>query len=93
MVWNSNKQIVSVREKESSPSAACSVDLTDALVGVGVSLLNDVNFACSADRIDAMALAVIKDVIRIAGYSDAGNNLARVGVKNHELRWDAAPDN
>src|ERR1700693_4151256 len=77
MTGNSDKQSVSLRHKKSSASAIRRANLSEGLIGVCFSLLDDVDLARAAYRVDATALAVVKEIIGIAGDVDAGDHIAR----------------
>src|SRR5436309_14863816 len=89
---DSNKQSVAFRNKKSGASALRRVDLRQSFIVVCVGLLDDVDLARAADRVNAMTLTVIKDIVRIAGDVDLRNHVARIFVEDDKLRWHAASD-
>ncbi len=84
-MWNSYEHGVAFRNEKSGAGSIRRVDLTGAFVGVCISLLDDVDLSRAADRVDAMALAVIEDVVGIAGDIDLCNHVARFGVEHDKL--------
>src|SRR5213594_4428340 len=73
---NSDKQIISFRHEKPSASAIRRVNFSEGFIGVCVSLLDDVDLARATYRVDPMALAVVKDIIGIAGDADARDHVA-----------------
>src|SRR5207248_6945711 len=90
---DSNKQSVSFRNKKPGPSALRSVDFGQSFIVVCVDLLDDVDLASATDRINAMTLTVVEDVVGIAGDIDLCSNIARIGVEHDELGRQTAPNN
>ena len=89
---NSYKQHVAFRNKKSGACASSCVDVGGCFVAARISLLDDVDLTRAADRVDAMALAVVENVIGIAGDIDLRDNLARVRVEHDEFRGQTASD-
>src|SRR5439155_6426767 len=81
-----------LRHKKPCASTSRRVDLRKILISVCVSLLDDVDLARAADRVDAMSLAVVENVIGIAGDVDLCNDIARVRAEHDKFRRDTAPD-
>ena len=73
---NGDKQMVSFRHEKPSASTSRRVNFSEGPIGVCVSLLDDVDLARATYRLDAMALAVVKDIIGIAGDVDARDHAA-----------------
>ena len=91
-MWDSDEQSASFRYEKPGASAIRRIDFSGDFIGVGVSLLDDVDLARATDCVDAMTLAVVEEVIGIAGYVHTGNYVARFRVQHDELRWNAASD-
>src|SRR6266478_6222159 len=85
MMWNSDKQIVSFRNEKASASAIRRVNLSQGFIGVCVSLLDGVDLAGAAYRVDVMAFIVVEHVIGIAGDVDLCNYLTRFRVERDKL--------
>src|SRR5436190_5079501 len=91
-MWNCNKQRISLRHKQPRASALCRVDLGGRLVGLWIDLLDDINLSRAADRIYAMAVRIIKNVVRITRDIDLCNRVARLCIKHDKLRGKTTPD-
>src|ERR1700726_1286788 len=89
---NSDKQVASLRHEKPSASAIRRANLSEGLIGVCLSLLDDVDLARAAYRGDAMALAVVKEIIGIAGDVDPRDHVARFRVTHNQLWCRAASD-
>src|SRR5207244_13220883 len=61
-------------------------------VGVCVGLFDGVDLSRATDGVDAVALAVVENVIGIAGNVDLGNNLTGIGVEHEQLGWKTTAD-
>ena len=77
---NGNKKSVSFRYKKSCARAVRGVNLGHSFVVVCVGLFDDVDLARAADCVDAMALAVVENIIGIAGDVDLRNHFTRFRV-------------
>ena len=75
-MWNSDKQSISLVHKNPGTRPISRVDLRERFVGVCVRLLNDVDLSRAADGVDAMTLALVEDIIGIAGDIDLSNDIA-----------------
>ena len=82
---HSYEQSVTFQHEQSGARAIGGVDLSERFVSVRIGLLDDVDLACAADRVDPMPFAVIEDFIGIAGDIDLCNDLARVRVEDYQL--------
>src|SRR4030095_14862394 len=82
---NSDKQGVSFRHKKPGARAIRGLDLRRGFVVAWISLLDDVDLPSATDRVNAMALTVVENVIGIAGDVDLGNDIARSRVEDDEL--------
>src|SRR2546429_7382976 len=88
---NSYEQGVALWHKKSGARAVRRVDLGNSLVVAWISLLDDVDLTRSADRVDAVALVVVENVIGIARDVDLRDYVARFCVKHDKLCWKTAP--
>ena len=91
-MWNGYKQSVSLRHKQSSASALCSGYLNRGSIGVWISLFDDVNLSCAADRVYATPLAVEEDFVGVAGNVGLCNYFARFGVEHDKLGGEPTSD-
>jgi|SRR5438477_9623640 len=89
---DSDEQSVSFRNKKAGPSALRRVDLGQSSIVICVGLLDDIDLARATDRVNAMTLHVIKDIVGIAGDIDLREHLTRICVEYDEFRWQAASD-
>jgi hypothetical protein len=55
-------------------------------------LIDDVDLASAAYRVNSMAFAVVEDIVGIAGDLDLRNDIARIGVKHDKPGGEAAAD-
>ena len=74
-MWNSDEQSVSLRHEKPRASALRRVDLGQTFIVICVGLLDDVDLARAADRVNAMTLPVLKDIVGIAGDVDVCNHV------------------
>src|SRR5438105_2328829 len=89
---DSNKQSVSFRNKKPGPSALRSVDFGQSFIVVCVDLLDDVDLASATDRINAMTLTVVEDVVGIAGDIDLCDDITRIDVEHDQVGGKATAD-
>jgi len=75
-----NYKIIRHGKRGLRPAANRDVEQLRTKCRVQEQKVDDVNLARAADGIDAMSLAVVEDIIGIAGDADAGNYVARFGV-------------
>jgi len=59
-------------------STARRINPSGGFIGICISLLDDVDLSRATHRIDAAALAVVENIIGIAGDVDLYNNVARI---------------
>ena len=78
VMWNGYEQGVAFRNKKAGARAVRRVDLYKGFIGVCIRLLDDVDLSSTTDGIDAAALAVVENIIGIAGDVDLYNNVARI---------------
>src|SRR2546421_35689 len=84
-VRNSDEEGVSFRHEQSAARAIRRIDFSQSFVGVCVSLIDNVDLARAANHVNAMALAVVRQIIGIARNSDARNRLAGCCIEHDEL--------
>ena len=90
---NSDEQGVSFRYKKPGPRAIRGFNLRGGFVAGGISLLDDVDLTGTTDCINAMALAVVENVIGIAGDVDLGNDIAGFRIKHTSFDGMRQPTN
>src|SRR5438067_10993934 len=89
---DSDEQSVSFRNKKAGPSALRRVDLGQSSIVICVGLLDDIDLARATDRVNAMTLHVIKDIVGIAGDIDLREHLTGMCGEYDEVRWEADAD-
>ena len=66
--------------------------LVEGFIGVCIDLLYDVDLARAAYRVNAMAFAIVEDIVGIAGDVDLCNDIARIGVEHDKPGGKPAAD-
>ena len=89
---NSHKQHVAFRNKKAGARAGSCIHVAGYFVAARIRLFDDVDLTGAADRVDAMALAVVEKFIGVAGDVDFRNYLTRFRIEHDELGWKTAPD-
>jgi hypothetical protein len=87
-----DKEFVSFGHEKSGACATRSIDFGSRLIVVRVSLLDGVDFARTANRINAMPLAVIEEFVGVTRDVDLGNDLAGVRIQDNQFRRQSAPN-
>src|SRR4051794_28619223 len=86
----SHEEFSPVWHEEASPRARCGRMMSDAIVVIGVLLLEDVQEALPADHVDPASTCVIKDIVGIADDFDRRGLLPGFGVNHQHARWSTA---